>query len=62
MKLDNIIVVHNDLNNEPIIINIDSISAVCIDGGTTNIYFDNWNFYVKEDIATVLRKIRSASR
>lgn len=60
MKLDNIIVLHRDEDNAIIVIDIDKISSmyVAIDK-TTIIYIDNSVVCVKEDIATVMKRIKN---
>ena len=66
--MNDIIVVHNRYNNEPIVIRISAINVVqkCIDKldennreEYTEILVGNMNYDVKEDIGVVMRKIKA---
>ena len=66
--MNDIIVVHNRYNNEPIVIRISAINVVqkCIDKldennreEYTEILVGNMNYDVKEDIGAVMRKIKA---
>ena len=66
--MNDIIVVHNRYNNEPIVIRISAINVVqkCIDKldennreQYTEILVGNMNYDVKEDIGVVMRKIKA---
>jgi len=58
MKLDNIIVLHRDYDNKVILIDIDKINALSATDNATQVIIDNWDFSVREDIATVMKKIK----
>uniref|UniRef100_UPI00259688B9 hypothetical protein n=1 Tax=uncultured Eubacterium sp. TaxID=165185 RepID=UPI00259688B9 len=54
----NIIVLHRDYDNKVILIDIDKINALSATDNATQVIIDNWDFSVREDIATVMKKIK----
>lgn len=60
MRSNNIIVVHRDWDNASIRIDIDKIKAISVTDNTTLVYLGGWDFIsVREDIATVMNKIKT---
>ncbi len=59
MRSNNIIVLHRDYDNKVILIDIDKINAISVADNSTLVYNYNWDFSVKEDIATIMNKIKT---
>jgi len=59
LRSNNIIVLHRDYDNKVILIDIDKINAISVADNSTLVYNYNWDFSVKEDIATIMNKIKT---